>query len=111
MNKAAQQEDTRRPKKQFLHYSSVFQCYPETLTEVSARVALGFHNLQHHQRLLRENTVGLFNRLSEAAKDEQLSLLSDYQYIEALFDMATSLSADRDLMEYVLPTVDAILCE
>jgi len=37
--------------------------------------------------------------------------LIDYKYIEALFDIATCLSYDRDLMEFALPTIDAILCE
>jgi hypothetical protein len=31
--------------------------------------------------------------------------------MEALFDIIKALSSDRDLMEYVLPTIDAILTE
>jgi hypothetical protein len=32
-------------------------------------------------------------------------------YIEALFDIVKALGSDRDLMEYVLSTIDAILTE
>ena len=31
--------------------------------------------------------------------------------IEALFDIVKSLNSDRDLMEFVVPTLDAILTE
>ena len=53
----------------------------------------------------------LFTEFSEADKVGQQELLENYKFIEALFDIATCLSGDRDLLEYVLPTIDAILCE
>jgi len=93
-----------------LHYSKVFHSYPETLAKVSARVALGFHNLKHNDKMLKARSVELFTEFSEATKPQQHKLLDDYQYIEALFDIATCLSNHRDLMEYVMPTIDAILC-
>lgn len=109
MDKAPQPQ--RAPPKQYLHYSTVFHCYQEALLEVSSRVALGFHNLKHREKELRPGTVELFIEFSELSKDKQRELLVNYRYLEALFDVATRLSSDRDLMEYVLPTIDAILCE
>lgn len=96
--------------RKFHHYSSAFHNQKETLEEVSHRATLGFHNL--HSSQFKSRTVDLFSQFSAASKAEQRAMLEeDDLYLDSLFDIVINTHSDRDLMEFVLPTIDAILAE
>lgn len=62
---------------------------------------------------MKPKTVEYFIRFNERNKSNQRVLLQDdpEAYVDAFVDIVLNLNRDRDLMEYVLPTLDAILTE
>lgn len=81
------------------------------MNEVSNRARLGFDNFQRHEKILKPRTIELFLKFVDGNRDGQHQLLQDESdiYIDALFDVVKHLNNNRELMEFVLPTIDAIL--
>ena len=100
-------------EKKYHNYSLSFYQKEKSLQEVSTRAKLGFDNFQRHEKILKPRTADLFVEFSGRNKEAQKELLADEaeSYIEALFDIVKALSGNRELMEFVLPTLDAILSE
>ena len=99
--------------KKYHNYSLSFYQKDQSLIEVSNRANLGFDNFQRHEKILKPRTIELFLKLSSANKEGQKSLLQDESdaCMDALFDIVKVLNSNRELMEFVMPTIDAILIE
>ena len=99
--------------KKYHNYSLSFYQKDVSLIEVSNRAKLGFDNFQRHEKILKPRTIDLFLKFSGENKQGQASLLVEESdvYLEAFFDIVKVLNSNRELMEYVLPTIDAILFE
>jgi hypothetical protein len=80
---------------------------------VTNRVRLGFSHFDKNEKSLKPRTVEHFIRFNERNKFNQRQLLSDdpEAYVDAFVDIILNLNRDKDLMEYVLPTLDAVLTE
>lgn len=62
---------------------------------------------------MKSRSIELFIEFTNRNKEGQKELLREdgESYIEALFDVVKGLNSNRELMEFVLPTIDAILSE
>lgn len=100
-------------EKRYHQYSLSFYQKEKDLSSVSNRVKLGFNHFDKNEKTLKPRTIELFIKFNEHAKSSQNALLREDpdSFMEALFDIVMNLNRDRDLMEYVLPTIDAILTE
>ena len=80
---------------------------------VTNRVKLGFSHFDKNEKSLKNKTVEHFIHFNERNKYNQKLLLEEdpEAYVDAFVDIIINLNRDRDLMEYVLPTLDAILTE
>jgi hypothetical protein len=74
---------------------------------------LGFSHFDRNEKSLKPKTVENFLRFNERNKPNQKILLQDdpEAYVETFVDIVLNLNRDRDLMEYVLATLDAIMTE
>lgn len=97
--------------KKYHNYSLSFYQKEDAMNEVSNRARLGFDNFQRHEKILKPRTIELFLKFVDGNRDGQHQLLQDESdiYIDALFDVVKHLNNNRELMEFVLPTIDAIL--
>lgn len=100
-------------EKKFHNYSLSFYQKEKALHEVSNRAKLGFDNFQRHDKILKPRTADLFVEFNNRNKEGQKELLREESegHMEALFDIVKALNSNRELMEFVLPTIDAILSE
>ena len=100
-------------EKKFHNYSLSFYQKENALQEVSNRAKLGFDNFQRHEKILKPRTIDLFIEFINKNKEGQRELLREDSeaYLDALFDIVKGLNSNRELMEFVLPTIDAILSE
>ena len=103
----------KKDAKKYHHYSLAFYNKDEALFEVTKRSRQGFSNLDHYEKNLRPRSIELFKKFSSELKVEQQRLLEDESevYVEAFMDIIRGMNGDRDLMEFVLPTFDAIITE
>lgn len=74
---------------------------------------MGFSHFDRNEKSLKPKTVENFLRFNERNKPNQKILLQDdpEAYVETFVDIVLNLNRDRDLMEYVLATLDAIMTE
>ena len=103
----------KRDPKKYHHYSLAFYGKDEALFEVTRRSRQGFSNIDHYQKNLKPRTIELFKRFSSELKAEQQGLLEEESgtYVDVFIDVIKNMNGDRDLMEFVLPTFDAIITE
>jgi|JI61114C2RNA_FD_contig_91_532535_length_1750_multi_3_in_0_out_0_2 hypothetical protein len=103
----------KKDTKKYHHYSPAFYGKDTSLFETSNRAKLGFANLSQYQKNLKPRSIELFAKFAAETKPEQQGLLREDSevYMEALMDIVNNLNNDRDLMEFVVPTTDAILTE
>ena len=99
--------------KKYHNYSLSFYQKDQSLIDVSNRASLGFDNFQRHEKILKPRTSELFVKFSQENKEGQKNMLHDEgdAYMDAFFDIVKVLNSNRELMEFVLPTIDAILIE
>lgn len=83
--------------KSYHHYSLSFYQKEKILSEVTARVKMGFHNFQKHEKLLKPKSIENFLRVAQENKNIQKDeLKNDSESImEALFDVVRCLNSDR----------------
>lgn len=105
--------ESKPDSKKYHNYSLSFYQKDQSLIEVSSRAEFGFSSFQRHEKILKPRTIDIFSKFSGANKSNQRSQLEDEgdAVMEALFDVVKVLNSDRELMEFVLPTIDAILIE
>ena len=101
----------KRDPKKYHHYSLAFYGKDEALFEVTRRSRQGFSNLDQYQKNLKPRTNELFKKFSAELKAEQQKLLEEESeaYVDVFIDVIKNMNGDRDLMEFVLPTFDAII--
>lgn len=97
--------------KKYHNYSLSFYQKDSALNEVSNRAKLGFDNFQRHEKILKPRTIELFLKFTDRNREGQHALLVDESdlYMDAIFDVVKNLNSNRELMEFVLPTIDAVL--
>ncbi len=103
----------RPDDKKYHQYSLSFYQREKDLVAVTNRVKLGFSHFDRNEKSLKQRTVENFLRFNERNKANQKILLQDdpEAYVETFVDIVLNLNRDRDLMEYVLATLDAVLTE
>ena len=74
-----------------------FYMKEKTLSEVTARVKMGFHNFQKHEKLLKPKSIENFLRIAQENKTIQHEEINNDSeaIIEALFDVVRCLNSDR----------------
>lgn len=99
--------------KKFHNYSLSFYQKEKELAEVSNRAKLGFDNFQRLSKIIKANTIELFQKFAGENKTGQKNMLVEESdaIMNALFEIVKVLNSNRELMEFVLPTIDAILIE
>lgn len=59
---------SKTESKSYHHYSMSFYMKEKTLSEVTARVKMGFHNFQKHEKLLKPKSIEYFLRIAQENK-------------------------------------------
>jgi hypothetical protein len=84
-----------------------------SLSEVSNRARLGFDNFQRNEKVLAPRTIQLFMEFADKNREGQQQMLylpeGEDDTMNMLFNVVKALNSNRELMEFVLPTIDAIL--
>jgi len=101
----------RTDEKRYYQYSLSFYQKEKDLVALTNRFKLGFSQFDKNEKSLKPKTIEHFIKFNEHSKSSQAALIREdpETYMEALFDLVMNLNRDRDLMWYVLTSIDAIL--
>ena len=99
--------------KKYHQYSLSFYQKEKELQEVNTRAKMGSSQFDKNDKTLKRSSVEVFLQFSDNAKNNQRAMLRDDPegVMDALIDIVMNVNRDRDFMEYILPTIDAILTE
>ena len=97
--------------KKFLNFSPVFYGKEGTIAGVIERTQTALAGVQNHYQNLKSSTKDLIIKFCKASISEQRKILEieGMNVIETFVEVIEKVGHDKNLMLYLLPTLDGIL--